>query len=146
MAEIVVSLGAAAFVTGCGGPKPYREIDMVLQRQASNWNKGDIEAFMDDYVHSDELTFSAGGETQRGWQNTLDRYKKRYPDVAAMGKLRFWDIDTNALGRENAFTLGKWQLTRESGDIGGNFTLIWRRDKDGRWRILHDHTSMNAAK
>jgi len=111
----------------------------ILFRQGDAWNRGDIETFMGAYWQSPELTFSSGGETTRGWDETLARYRKRYPDRAAMGKLTFSALETQMLGTDAAFTLGQWKLERTE-PVRGNFTLVWRKI-DGSWRIVHDHSS-----
>ena len=49
----------------------------ILREQAEAWNRGDIEQFMEAYWKSEQLTFSSGGRTTRGWQATLDNYRKR---------------------------------------------------------------------
>lgn len=129
-----------ASLAGCTNATVSEQVARVLERQADAWNRGDLDAFMTDYVRGDELTFSSGGETRRGWDETLQRYRTRYPDRAAMGTLRFDQLETHPLGDAHALTLGRWHLNRAAGDVGGNFTLIWRRQY-GAWRILHDHTS-----
>jgi L-asparaginase / beta-aspartyl-peptidase len=117
-----------------------RDVAAVLAAQTEAWNRGDLEAFMATYWKSDQLTFSSGGATERGWQATLDRYRRRYPDRAAMGTLSFSDLEVTALGDAAALALGRWHLRREGGDLGGNFSLVLRRI-DGAWKIVHDHTS-----
>lgn len=114
-------------------------LERILHEQELAWNRGDIDAFMIPYWKSESLTFSSGGETQRGWNATRDRYKARYPDQKTMGQLSFTNLETQSLGNDNALMLGQWQLQREE-PIGGNFSLVWRRDGD-RWVIMHDHTS-----
>jgi len=111
----------------------------VLRAQEEAWNRGDIPAFMEHYWKSDDLTFSSGGKTTRGWQATLDNYRKRYPTPRAMGRVSFSELEITPLGEEAAFVLGKWQLDREE-PVGGNFTLVFRKIDD-RWVIVHDHTS-----
>ena len=120
------------------------QIEDLLNDQAAAWNRGDISAFMDHYWRSDELTFSSSGRTLRGWQATLDRYTRRYPDRSAMGELAFSNLEIDIIARDVALVLGNWQLTREAGDIGGNFSLVVQRIS-GRWLIRHDHTSMLPA-
>ncbi len=117
-------------------------IKQVLTRQAEAWNRGDIESFMQAYWHDDRLTFSSGGQTQRGWDNTRTRYLTRYPTRDAMGKLTFSDLETTVLGNDAALTLGRWHLERDQ-PIGGNFSLVWRKI-DGAWLIIHDHTSADT--
>jgi len=114
-----------------------------LSEQAKAWNRGDLDAFMEAYWKSPELTFSSGGNTTRGWQATLDRYRSKYPDRATMGHLVFSDLETRMLGDSAALTLGRWKLLRDDA-IEGNFSLVWKRFDVG-WRIVHDHTSLTPS-
>lgn len=116
------------------------DIESVLRAQEGAWNRGDIPAFMEHYWKSDDLTFSSGGKTTRGWQATLDNYRKRYPTRDAMGRVSFAELEITPLGEESALVLGRWQLDRENEPVGENFTLVFRKI-DGRWVIVHDHTS-----
>ena len=115
------------------------DIRAVMNKQAADWNRGDIPAFMEGYWKSDQLTFVSTRVT-KGWQQTLDNYKRSYPDKTAMGTLTFSDLEITVLSRDSALVLGSWSLKREKDNPGGKFTLIFRRFKDG-WRIVHDHTS-----
>lgn len=117
-------------------------LQSLLQAQAAHWNQGDIDSFMLTYWNNEELTFSSGGETERGWQATRERFHHRYPNPAAMGKLRFSELEVTPLGLEAALMLGRWQLTRAE-PVGGNFSLVWRKI-NGRWLIVHDHSSAVA--
>lgn len=119
-------------------------IQAVLTQQADAWNKGDIPAFMEHYWKSDELTFSSGGQTTRGWQATKDSYLRRYPTRDQMGQLTFSQLEITSLEANAALMLGRWQLAREM-PVGGNFSLVLRRI-DGRWLIVHDHTSRTEPK
>jgi L-asparaginase / beta-aspartyl-peptidase len=120
------------------------EIETVLTKQATAWNRGDIDAFMDHYWKSDELTFSSGGQTTRGWTPTKEGYQRRYPTREQMGQLKFTQLEFTLLGDSAALVLGRWQLTRDPAPVGGNFTLVFRR-MDGKWVIIHDHTSKADA-
>jgi beta-aspartyl-peptidase (threonine type) len=113
----------------------------VLKNQQSNWNKGDVDAFLEGYWHSPELTFSGTSGIARGWDAVRARYKKNYADRATMGELEFSDLQFRFLGPDAALVLGHWHLTRAKGDIGGVFSLVWQRFPEG-WRIIHDHTSV----
>jgi ketosteroid isomerase-like protein len=120
--------------------KDRTAITQVLTTQVLNWNKGDTDAFMAGYRHSPDLTFSGVGGIQRGYDAVRDRYKKSYPDKAAMGHLDFSGLEFHFIGNDGALVLGHWHLTREKGDIGGNFSLVFQRFPEG-WLIIHDHTS-----
>lgn len=113
----------------------------ILDRQTSDWNSGNIDSFMNGYLESDSLMFVGKNGVTYGYQNTYEGYLKRYPDRATMGTLKFTILNLSFPAKGAAFVVGKWQLTRpEVGDIGGHYTLLWRKIK-GKWVIVCDHTS-----
>jgi uncharacterized protein (TIGR02246 family) len=116
------------------------DLQAVLKQQADAWNRGDIDAFMEHYWKSDELSFSSGGQTTRGWQSTKENYQRRYPTPEKMGRLTFSQLEITPLGDSAAIVLGRWQLARDESPVGGNFSLVCRKI-DGKWLIIHDHTS-----
>ena len=115
-------------------------VEAVLRAQEEAWNRGDIDAFVDHYWKSDELTFSSGGKTTRGWTETLNRYRQRYSTREKMGHLTMSGLEITPLGGGAALVLGQWNLARESEPLNGNFSLVLRKIGD-RWLIIHDHTS-----
>ena len=121
-------------------PVDRAAIGALLSAQDAAWNRGDIDAFLATYWHSPELTFSGSSGVSRGWDGVLARYKRVYPDRAAMGTLETSGLEFRFLGPDAALVLGKWHLKREKGDIGGVFSLVWQRFPEG-WKIIHDHTS-----
>jgi Domain of unknown function (DUF4440) len=121
------------------------QIESVLQMQQEAWNRGDVEAFLQGYWHSAELTFSGSSGTSRGWEGVLQRYRQSYPDRAAMGQLTFSGLEFRQLGAKAYLVLGQWHLARASGNVGGVFTLIFLHFPEG-WRIIHDHTSLVPPK
>jgi ketosteroid isomerase-like protein len=117
-----------------------QSIRALLEQQQQDWNRGDIEAFMNGYERSEDLIFTSGGRVFCGWRSALERYKKSYPDRQSMGRLEFGGIEIRILSRSSAVVLGKWALTRKNGHPSGVFTLVLRKH-GGAWRIVHDHTS-----
>ena len=115
-------------------------IRKILATQTEQWNKGNIAAFMNGYWKSDSLLFVGKSGANFGYQKTLDNYYKGYPDTAAMGKLSFDLIQFRRLSPEYYFVLGKWHLKRSIGDVGGAYTLLFRKIK-GQWVIVVDHSS-----
>ena len=120
-------------------------IQAVLSAQQTAWNRGDLDAFLVGYWHSPELTFSGSSGVARGWDSVMTRYKKNYPDRAAMGQLDFSELEYRFLGPDAALVLGHWHLKREKDELGGVFSLVWQRFPDG-WKIVHDHTSAVVGK
>ena len=115
-------------------------IRKLLHTQDAAWNSGNLEGFMKGYWKSDSLMFIGKSGITYGWQQTLDNYKKGYPDTAAMGKLNFEYIEIKRLSDEYYFVTGKWYLTRTIGNLNGTFTLLMRKIK-GVWVIVKDHSS-----
>ncbi len=115
-------------------------IRQVMASQESAWNRADLEGFMQGYWKSDSLRFIGSRGLTYGWQATLDNYKKGYPDADAMGKLSFTILSIEILAPESAFVVGKWHLTRTKDEIGGHYTLLWKKI-NGAWVIVADHSS-----
>ncbi|MEP7255767.1 MAG: DUF4440 domain-containing protein [Ferruginibacter sp.] len=111
-----------------------------IEKQRMAWNTGDLDRFMETYWQSDSLMFIGKSGITYGWQNTLDNYKKGYPDTAAMGKLDFNLLEVRKLSDTYFFVVGKWHLTRSIGNVGGHFTLLFRKIKN-KWIIVADHSS-----
>ncbi|MFL6314334.1 MAG: YybH family protein [Terriglobales bacterium] len=122
-------------------------IKHVLLSQVEAWNHGKLEAFMQGYWHSPDLTFFSGATETRGWEPTLARYRQRYQaEGKEMGKLEFQKLNIDLLSRRSAVVTGQWQLTMSNTKTSdgkqphGLFTLIFKR-MPGGWKIVHDHTS-----
>ena len=121
--------------------KDFKAIENLLAVQSESWNKGDIDSFMQTYWKSEQLQFIGSKGVVYGWQGTLDRYKKTYPDKATMGHLTFELVNVDKRSRKVISVVGKWHLKREEkGDIGGHFLLILKKIK-GKWLIVSDHSS-----
>lgn len=144
-ARCMVAWAVTALLIGGGCASPHarwsgeNEITSVLAAQQAAWNHGAIEAFMEPYLHSPDLSFSSGGRVTRGWDETLAGYRDRYPTRDAMGRLTFSDLEVTRLADDAALVLGRWRLDRKE-PVGGAFTLVLRKNL-GRWVIVHDHTS-----
>lgn len=109
----------------------------VLNAQAEAWNNYDIESFMKGYWKSDELKFYGAGGVVKGWQSTLDRYKKSYPTKAHFGNLRFVYNDISKINDGAYSVMGEYHLTREIGNTNGIFMLIFK-EFDGKWKVIAD--------
>lgn len=102
MLVFVVVLNAPAQIT------PESAIRQLLDKQATDWNRGDIDAFMKAYEDSPNTTF-VGEKVEYGYANILERYKKLYATPAAMGKLTFSNLAIRGLGLQ--LRRGHWELS-----------------------------------
>jgi beta-aspartyl-peptidase (threonine type) len=149
--RVAVLIGLGVMLLLLTGPGPSAgddklirtAVESILRAQEAAWNRGDIDAFVEHYWKSDALTFSSGGKTLRGWNETLKRYRERYPTPEKMGRLSFSGLEITPLGDSAALVLGGWSLERKSEPVSGNFSLVFRKF-DGRWLIVHDHTSQKS--
>lgn len=116
------------------------QIHKILKTQEKAWNQGNLDQFMIGYWESDRLMFIGKSGLTYGWNATLENYKKSYPDVKAMGKLTFTLLETEFLAEGVALVVGKWHLARESNDLEGHFSLVWKKI-NGNWVIIADHSS-----
>lgn len=116
-----------------------KAIQRVLDDQVKAWNESNIEEFMKGYWKSDSILF-IGKKITSGWDSTLLRYKKSYPDKAAMGKLRFEILRMDFTSAQTCLVTGKFFLAREKDNLKGIFTLLFKK-KNGQWLIVYDHTS-----
>ncbi|HEU4472419.1 MAG TPA: DUF4440 domain-containing protein [Flavisolibacter sp.] len=130
----------ASLTAAHGQADEEKTVRGLLAQQTEAWNRGDIEGFMQTYWKSDSLLFIGKSGVSRGWQKTLDNYKKGYPDTTAMGKLAFELVELKQLSPDYYYVVGKWMLTRSIGDLSGHFDLVLRKIM-GRWYIIADHSS-----
>lgn len=113
----------------------------VLMAQQDAWNVGDIEGFMQGYLKSDALHFASGGDITLGWEETLNRYQKRYSDRAKMGTLQFDVKSVKVIDKDDGLIFGKWTLIRDADTPTGLFSLHLKKGDDGDWKVVSDHTS-----
>jgi beta-aspartyl-peptidase (threonine type) len=133
----------ATFVPGSAAPeKEESAVRRILDAQVAAWNRKDLEGYMAGYWRSPNLVFFSGGSMTRGWQATLDRYRKRYQSEGKeMGSLSFGDVSIDVLGPTMAMARGEWRLLMSgSKELHGRFTVVLQHLAEG-WRIVHDHSS-----
>lgn len=120
--------------------KDEQAIRRLLQHQVEGWNRGSLDDYMIGYWPSDSLVFIGKNGPTYGYQKTLERYKKSYQDTIAMGKLVSTVVSLKFLSANYCFVIGKWELTRQVGNLSGVYTLLLRKIK-GQWYIINDHSS-----
>lgn len=115
-------------------------IQKVMADQEEAWNRGSIDDFMKGYWKDDSLIFIGKSGISYGYDKALANYKKGYSDTTIMGKLQFTLLSLKRLSPDHFLVIGKWFLKRTVGDIGGIYSLVFRKI-GGNWVIIADHTS-----
>jgi uncharacterized protein (TIGR02246 family) len=124
---------------------PEAAIRQLLDQQAADWNRGDVEAFMKAYEDSPTTTF-VGQKVEYGYGAILERYRKLYSTQSAMGKLTFSHLAIRVLDSNYATATGNFHLERTAaggGNADGIFSLLLKNDPTG-WKIILDHSNRVA--
>ena len=145
---LTLSFGACATPTGpvddmvvtASQSADIAAINALLDKQGNDWNRGDVDGFMEGYWKSPDLRFGSGGNVTRGWEETNARYKTNYDSREKMGVLTFSDQEVILLADDAAVVHGRWALERDGDTPGGLYTLILRKFEDG-WKIVSDTTT-----
>ncbi len=107
----------------------------VLQTQVAAWNRGDLDAFC--VVYAEDAAFVSPKGVTRGRAEVLARYKKRYPDAKAMGKLTLTPVDVQD-GGDTVSVAARWELAYDDRPTASGHTVVVLRRLGGLWRIVHD--------
>lgn len=116
------------------------EVAEVMKAQEKAWNNFDIDGFMAHYWNNDSLMFIGSKGITYSWKQTLANYKKNYNSKELMGVLSFTNYKFEVLSKEAVYVIGKWQINRNETQIGGHYTLLWKKINN-KWVIVCDHTS-----
>ncbi len=115
-------------------------IRMVLKTQQDAWNRFDLEGFMQGYWKSDSLKFYGSNGITKGWQKTLNNYKKGYPSREHIGELQFTLKSISPIEDQSYYAMGQYHLKRSVGDAQGEFLIILKKI-NGEWKIIADMSS-----
>ena len=141
-AKIMRRVAIAVFALAAYAPAQKSEADIlaVLEGQAADWNRGDLNAFVAGY---DAGATFVGETVTHGAAQLLERYRSRYPSREKMGHLVFSALEVHVLNMDCAYVVGRWRLARkpeDGGAAGGVFSLVFHKTFSG-WKIILDHTS-----
>lgn len=136
---LILLLAAVA----CSGSTRPTEDDL-LRREAEFAQAvaaGDTERFR-SFLLEDAVFMGAWGSIARGRDAVLEEWK---PILDRSALHLTWKPHEAALGAagDMGYTYGEWRMTREGDDgselVGtGRYVTIWRRDRDGVWRVALD--------
>lgn len=133
-----LALAPAGLAAQTGGGH-RQAVTALLEEQAAAWSRGDVEAFCSAYAE-DVVFISPTGLTE-GRQQVIDRYKRRYPDKAAMGTLTL-EVEEVRLGpgsTSSASVVARWRLSYpDKEDASGLTLLVLHKDPGGAWKIVQD--------
>lgn len=126
------------------------DVAALLKTQADAWSSGDLEKFCE--VYAEDAVFVSPTGITRGRQEVLDRYRRRYPDAKAMGKLTLdiietrpaWGMEVTPLldavpSRIHALSVvARWTLSYPDKEPATGLTLLVLQRPAGMWKIVQD--------
>ncbi|MDH4132151.1 MAG: nuclear transport factor 2 family protein [Gemmatimonadota bacterium] len=125
-------------------PDPIALRDTIIaqfSRSAEAWTRGDLDAFMADYVQDSLTGYVTGGRVQHGFDRIRAGYAPRFAPGATRDSLRFENFEVRPLAPRVALVTARFVLfSGGNTSASGPFSLVMERRPDG-WKILHDHTS-----
>ena len=140
----VLLLSALPPVSAQSTAKSAEETAIVamLNKQAVDWNRGDLEAFATGYKNSPDILFM-GRPIRRGYAQMLEGYRKSFPTKEAMGTLTFSNLEVQPMDEHFATVTGRFHLERTAaggGNAGGYYLLVVEKTPSG-WKIIRDDTT-----
>jgi beta-aspartyl-peptidase (threonine type) len=132
---VVIKTQAQAISANDGAAK---EIISAMENSANEWNKGNLDAFMNLYDPSATMMMSAGPV---GLDAIRSLYENKYFN-GGMPKqnLRYTDMKVRLLGSDYALLTGAFTLYGNNlPERSGRYSLVMIHTANG-WKILHDHS------
>ena len=113
----------------------------MMQRAAIAWTRGDLDAFMRDYLPGERTTYVTRAGLVRGPERIRARYAPRFEPGGVHDSLSFEGIEVDPLAPGVAHVVAWYVLSRGDSVVArGPTSLVMLLTADG-WKIVHDHSS-----
>jgi uncharacterized protein (TIGR02246 family) len=123
-----------------GATDAEKEVYDQIVRMVDEWNRHDIDGYLDGFVHSDDVVVVVEGETVRGWDLLSKAYHGGYPNPQDMGTVTLDRMQVQMLAPDLAFVLASYTIRFPKKDQFGTDTIIMKKVPEG-WREVVSHTS-----
>ncbi|HET6565703.1 MAG TPA: nuclear transport factor 2 family protein [Xanthomonadales bacterium] len=115
-----------------------RDLTTKLQ---TDWNGGDMEAYLAAYWNSNDFSLLYGDQAKRGWNAVAEMFRGAWSTEEAMGDFTASDVVVRQIGPGIAVSSGGFTHVFPTETIEGSFSHVWKQLEDGSWVIAHEHTS-----
>ncbi len=117
------------------------EIKVLTEKLQTDWNSGDMSAYLDAYWNDEGLSVLYQDQAVRGWQALSDLFTSSFTNEEQMGDFKVNGIAVRFPRPDIAIASGSFEHQFPDQKIVGVFTHVWRKSEGGRWIIIHEHTS-----
>jgi ketosteroid isomerase-like protein len=137
-----------ALIAACAASAPpvsegsmHDEILATMQQSGKTWTRGDLAAFMSDYLDSPRTSYVTPKGVIHGRDAIREHYAGRFGPGAHQDSLSFQNIEIDSLAPGVANVIAFYVLSRGDSVIArGPTTVVMMRTAAG-WKIVHDHSS-----
>lgn len=127
-----------------GGDEAVRlndELTSMLAQGAAAWNRGDLDAFMSDYLPDERTSFVTNQGVLHGVDEVRARYAPRFAPGGVRDSLSFEGVETDWLAPGVAYMSAFYVLSRGDSVVARGPTSLVLVKREGQWLIVHDHSS-----
>ena len=121
------------------------EVEAVMRNLVSDWNAGDMTAYLAAYVESADLRLLSSAGIVKGWDTVNTLFREQFPDEPRMGDFTMDAVEVRLLTDDVAVASGKFEHVFAEQTIQGSFSHVLRRLEDGSWLIELEHVSRTEA-
>ena len=117
------------------------EVCAMFARGAASWTRGDLDAFMSDYLPGEGTTYIGRDGVLHGPEAIRASYAPRFAPGAARDSLSFEQVEVDVLAPNVVNAIAYYVLSRGDSTVARGPTSLVLRRVNGRWMIVHDHSS-----
>ena len=117
------------------------DVRLVIDALQTDWNGGDMTAYLAAYVQNDEMRMLSSAGIYDGWNTVNSIFREQFPDEPRMGDFTVDSLEVRLLTDDVAVASGAFEHVFAELTVRGSFSHVLKKQDDGRWLIEHEHTS-----
>lgn len=138
MRTLVLALFTALSLTAQPAPvEQVRDAELAFAKAFANRDKAAFFAMV-----ADDATFLSGGTTSTGKQKVIESWSRYFEGPEAPFS---WAPDRVSVSADGNLGLSTGPVYGADGSHGGDFISTWRRDANGKWKVVFDSNGPGPA-
>ena len=144
-AALAALLALAACARPPAPPAPASDVaaraavQALLAHGAAAWTRGDLAAFVSDYAP--DASFVTARRVLHGRAEIEAHYAPRFAAGSPRDSLFFEDLEVDVVAPDALNAVAYYVLQRGDSVVARGPTSLVMRYRDGRWWIVHDHST-----
>ena len=139
--RLATCAAASTATNGDERARAAREVCEMFMRGAASWTRGDLDAFMSDYLPGQGTSYVARKGVLHGPAAIRAHYAPRFAPGGTRDSLSFEQVEVDVLAPGVAHAIAYYVLSRGDSTVARGPTSLVLRKVGGRWLIVHDHSS-----